>query len=94
MRLRNRLPQRRTVIRADKNGIQVATAEGILNITQLQPARKKPMSAADILNSRKEWFTGKFTVILFHNRHSPRGMPVPLSLYRLPAYRNHNEKQL
>ncbi|MEK8141077.1 methionyl-tRNA formyltransferase [Morganella morganii] len=46
-----------TVIRADKNGIQVATAEGILNITQLQPARKKPMSAADILNSRKEWFT-------------------------------------
>lgn len=26
-----------TVIRADKNGIQVATAEGILNITQLQP---------------------------------------------------------
>ena len=46
-----------TVIRADKNGIQVATAEGILNITQLQPAGKKPMSAADILNSRKEWFT-------------------------------------
>lgn len=46
-----------TVIRADKNGIQVATAEGILNITQLQPAGKKPMSATDILNSRKEWFT-------------------------------------
>ncbi|MGJ3351822.1 methionyl-tRNA formyltransferase [Morganella sp. Je.2.23] len=46
-----------TVIRADKSGIQVATADGILNITQLQPAGKKPMSATDILNSRKEWFT-------------------------------------
>ncbi|MEM8049924.1 hypothetical protein Q4R30_17575, partial [Morganella morganii] len=29
-----------TVIRADKNGIQVATAEGILNITQALPAAK------------------------------------------------------
>lgn len=45
-----------TIIHADKNGIQVATADGVLNITQLQPAGKKAMSAADLLNSRKEWF--------------------------------------
>lgn len=45
------------VIQADKNGIQVATAEGILNIQTLQPADKKAMSAQDILNSRREWFT-------------------------------------
>ncbi|MNM96580.1 Methionyl-tRNA formyltransferase [compost metagenome] len=46
-----------TIIHADKHGIQVATAEGILNLTQLQPAGKKPMSAQDLLNSRREWFT-------------------------------------
>ena len=45
-----------TIVQADKNGIQVATKKGILNITQLQPAGKKPMSAQDILNSRKAWF--------------------------------------
>jgi methionyl-tRNA formyltransferase len=46
-----------TIIHADKQGIQVATAEGVLNLTQLQPAGKKPMSAQDLLNSRREWFT-------------------------------------
>lgn len=45
-----------TIIAADKSGIQIATAEGILSLTQLQPAGKKPMSAQDILNSRREWF--------------------------------------
>ncbi|VXD03885.1 10-formyltetrahydrofolate:L-methionyl-tRNA(fMet) N-formyltransferase [Enterobacterales bacterium 8AC] len=45
-----------TVVHADKHGIQVATADGILNLTQLQPAGKKPMSAQDLLNSRREWF--------------------------------------
>ncbi len=30
-----------TIIHADKHGIQVATADGVLNITQLQPAGKK-----------------------------------------------------
>lgn len=45
-----------TIIHADKHGIQVATADGVLNITQLQPAGKKAMSAADLLNSRREWF--------------------------------------
>ncbi|ERK05368.1 methionyl-tRNA formyltransferase [Serratia fonticola] len=46
-----------TIVHADKHGIQVATAQGILNLTQLQPAGKKPMSAQDLLNSRREWFT-------------------------------------
>lgn len=45
-----------TVVHADKYGIQVATADGVLNLTQLQPAGKKPMSARDLLNSRREWF--------------------------------------
>ncbi|WP_392561360.1 methionyl-tRNA formyltransferase [Orbus sturtevantii] len=46
-----------TILQADKNGIQIATAEGIINLTQLQPAGKKSMSAADILNSRQAWFS-------------------------------------
>ncbi|WP_369789546.1 methionyl-tRNA formyltransferase [Rouxiella sp. WC2420] len=46
-----------TILAADKKGIQIATAQGVLNITQLQPAGKKPMSAQDLLNSRSEWFT-------------------------------------
>jgi len=45
------------IVQADKNGIQVATSEGILNIQTLQPAGKKAMSVQDILNSRREWFT-------------------------------------
>lgn len=45
-----------TILQASKEGIQVATANGIINLTQLQPAGKKPMSAADVLNSRQSWF--------------------------------------
>ncbi|MDJ0038382.1 methionyl-tRNA formyltransferase [Pantoea allii] len=44
------------IIQADKQGIQIATADGVLNLLQLQPAGKKPMSAQDLLNSRREWF--------------------------------------
>lgn len=46
-----------TIISADKKSICIATGNGILNITQLQPPGKKAMSAQDILNSRREWFT-------------------------------------
>lgn len=45
-----------TVLSADKNGIQIATADGVLNITQLQPAGKKPMNVQDFLNGRSHWF--------------------------------------
>ncbi len=45
-----------TILCADKAGIQIATAEGVLNILQLQPAGKKPMSVQDLLNGRADWF--------------------------------------
>lgn len=45
------------IVQADKAGIQVATAKGVLNIETLQPAGKKAMSAQDLLNSRRDWFT-------------------------------------
>ena len=44
------------IISADKNGIQIATADGALNLLQLQPAGKKSMSAQDLLNGRADWF--------------------------------------
>ena len=45
-----------TIVEVSKAGIQVATADGILNLESLQPAGKKAMSAQDLLNSRREWF--------------------------------------
>ncbi|MFJ5161911.1 methionyl-tRNA formyltransferase [Pantoea sp. NPDC088449] len=45
------------ILYADKQGIQIATADGVLNLLSLQPAGKKAMSAQDLLNSRREWFT-------------------------------------
>jgi methionyl-tRNA formyltransferase len=45
-----------TIMAASKQGIQVATGNGILNLESLQPAGKKAMSAQDLLNSRREWF--------------------------------------
>ena len=45
-----------TILDAGKQGIQVATSSGILNLLSLQPAGKKAMSAQDLLNSRREWF--------------------------------------
>lgn len=45
------------ILAADKTGITVATTEGALKITQLQPQGKKPMSAQDFLNGRADWVT-------------------------------------
>ncbi|QBF83073.1 methionyl-tRNA formyltransferase [Shewanella maritima] len=45
-----------TIIRADKSGIVVATGENALVIETLQLPNKKPLSAADVLNSRADWF--------------------------------------
>lgn len=45
-----------TILSATRQGIQVATGDGILNLISLQPAGKKAMSVQDLLNSRKEWF--------------------------------------
>ncbi|GIU17373.1 MULTISPECIES: methionyl-tRNA formyltransferase [unclassified Shewanella] len=46
-----------TILSADKTGISIATGEGVLTITQMQLPGKKPLSVADILNSRADWFT-------------------------------------
>ena len=43
------------VLNVDKSGITVATGEGALKITQLQPQGKKPMSVQDFLNGRADW---------------------------------------
>lgn len=45
-----------TLLDASRQGIQVATGDGIINLLSLQPAGKKAMSAQDLLNSRREWF--------------------------------------
>lgn len=45
-----------TIVSADKQGIAIATAQGVLLLTQLQPAGKKSMAAHDLLNSRKASF--------------------------------------
>jgi methionyl-tRNA formyltransferase len=45
-----------TIISADKDGIVVACAKGALCLTHLQVPGKKPMSVADILNSKADWF--------------------------------------
>ncbi|AHF03172.1 methionyl-tRNA formyltransferase [Marichromatium purpuratum 984] len=40
------------VVGADKHGIRVATGEGLLCITRLQPSGKRPMEAAAFINAR------------------------------------------
>ncbi|KHT60705.1 methionyl-tRNA formyltransferase [Photobacterium gaetbulicola] len=45
-----------TILAADKQGILVATGQGALRLTELQPPGKKAMKAHDLLNSRREWF--------------------------------------
>ncbi|MFP3029026.1 MAG: methionyl-tRNA formyltransferase [Arsenophonus sp.] len=49
-----------TILSADKRGIKVATAKGILNILKIQPASKKIMLASDFLNSpHRQFIPGK-----------------------------------
>lgn len=45
-----------TILSADKQGIQIATSDGVLNILKIQPVGKKPMSVKDLLNGRADWF--------------------------------------
>ncbi|MFT2092830.1 methionyl-tRNA formyltransferase [Paraglaciecola sp. 2405UD69-4] len=45
------------ILHSGKDGILIATPEKALLLTQLQPPGKKPMSAADLLNGKAEWFT-------------------------------------
>lgn len=45
-----------TLLKADKQGIDIATGKGVLRLLTLQPPGKKAMSVADLLNSRRDWF--------------------------------------
>lgn len=45
-----------TIISADKQGLEIATTDGNLLITQMQLPGKKALSVADVLNSRADWF--------------------------------------
>lgn len=44
------------IIKSDKNGILVATGSECLLLTKLQLPGKKPISAADAINGRADWF--------------------------------------
>lgn len=46
-----------TIISASKKGIEVATGDGVITLLSMQLPGKKPLSVADILNARGEWFT-------------------------------------
>ncbi|KZN35921.1 methionyl-tRNA formyltransferase [Pseudoalteromonas luteoviolacea S2607] len=46
-----------TVLEASKHGIIIACGEGALQINELQPQGKKPMTAQDFLNGRADWVT-------------------------------------
>ncbi|WP_107853183.1 methionyl-tRNA formyltransferase [Oceanimonas marisflavi] len=46
-----------TILAAGKNGIDVATGDGVLRLLSLQTPGKKAMSCQDLLNARKDWFT-------------------------------------
>ncbi|MGL4206431.1 MAG: methionyl-tRNA formyltransferase [Aeromonadaceae bacterium] len=45
-----------TIVQATREGIDVATGEGVLRLLTLQPPGKKPMLAHELLNSRRDWF--------------------------------------
>lgn len=46
-----------TILSANKHGIEVATADGVLILQSMQLPGKKPLNVADILNARGEWFS-------------------------------------
>ncbi|MCE9680546.1 methionyl-tRNA formyltransferase [Shewanella sp. AS1] len=45
-----------TIVSADKQGIDIATTDGVLSLQMMQLPGKKAMAVADILNSRADWF--------------------------------------
>lgn len=46
-----------TIITADKQGLAIATGEGVIVLETMQLPGKKAMPVVDILNSRGDWFT-------------------------------------
>ena len=45
-----------TLVKADKNGLDIACASGILRVTRLQLAGSRAMGVQDLLNSKKDLF--------------------------------------
>lgn len=45
-----------TLLHTSKEGLDVATGDGVLRLLRLQPPGKKPMQTHELLNSRQEWF--------------------------------------
>ncbi len=45
-----------TIVAAGKDGLDVATGQGVLRLTQVQLPGKKAMAMADVLNARGDWF--------------------------------------
>ncbi len=45
-----------TIVSANKQGIKIATSDGLFVITQLQIPGKKPAAVVDVLNARSDWF--------------------------------------
>lgn len=45
------------IVKAGRDGLDIATANGILRITELQLPNKKAMPFADVFNSKKEMFS-------------------------------------
>ena len=45
-----------TIIKADKEGLEVATSHGALRLETIQFPGKKPLAVKDTLNGRSDWF--------------------------------------
>ncbi|RYV04253.1 methionyl-tRNA formyltransferase [Shewanella sp. OPT22] len=45
-----------TIVSANKQGIDITVADGTLRLLSLQLPGKKPLSAAEIMNGRADWF--------------------------------------
>ena len=45
-----------TILKADKEGIEVATTDGSLRLEVIQLPGKKALAVKDILNGRSDWF--------------------------------------
>ena len=46
-----------TIVRANKQGIDIACGEGVLRLLQVQKAGGKPLAAEDFLNGHPDWIT-------------------------------------
>ena len=46
-----------TLVKSDKDGFDIACAEGVLRVTYVQPPSARSMPVQDLLNSRKEFFS-------------------------------------